>query len=392
MMKIRTAALALAALAFGCHERRPEPPVGGPPPASSAPREAATEAPGSAATTPAGAAISEGFPPAEAGCAVAARTGPAQSMKVGKRGATLEGTTLTFQGTDPDGKLVLGVLGPINEASGENLVALRKDEAFFEKNHADAIVVTGDVGEISGGIERAIAELARTQLPVLVVIGNRECRGDFNEGLKAAQKRFSNVVNLDEIREVRFPEATLVSLPGYHDPNYINCDTGCRYAQGTLHDVLELARASKAPVVLVSHGPPKGEGSQAIDYAESGGNVGDAQINNVIERGHIAFGVFSNIKEAGGRATDLEGTTRIPEDTWASSLYLNPGPAGAEGWRMNDGSTGHGFAAVLTVKDDQAAWKLFAAPKLTPAELKQARALEDEVSPARPSHPRRKKR
>jgi len=376
MLKIRTAALALAAtLAFGCHEQRPERPITEPTPPVTAPAREASRPPPPVASMSAP-AEDDAYPPAEAGCAVAARTGPAQSLQVGSRGATLEGTTLTFPEPAKDGKLVLGVLGPINETSGQNLLALRKDEAFFAKNHADAIVVTGDVGEVAGGIERALEELAQTKLPVLVVIGNRECRADFNDGVKAAQKKFSNVVNLDEIREVRFPEATLVSLPGYHDPNYINCDTGCRYTQGTLHDVAQLAKASKAPVVLVSHGPPRGEGSQAIDYAESGGNVGDPAINKVIDEGHIAFGVFSNIKEAGGRATDLAGTTRVPQDTFVRSLFLNPGPVGAEGWRMNDGTTAHGFAAVLTLQNGKGAWKLLQNPKLTKAELKQARILE----------------
>lgn len=377
MLKIRTAALALAAsLAFGCHAQRPEPPLtqANPPAATPAP-EASRPAP-PPAQAKAEAPAPEEFPPAEEGCAVAAKEGPAQSLQVGSRGATLEGTTLTFQGEDADGKLVLGVLGPINEASGENLLTLKKDVAYFTQQHADAIVVTGDVGEVAHGIDRALEFLAGSKLPVLVVIGNRECRADFNEGVKAAQAKFTNIVNLDQVRAVRFPQATLVSLPGYHDPNYINCDTGCRYTQGTLHDVVTLAQASKSPVVLVSHGPPRGEGSQAIDYAESGGNVGDPQINHVIAEGHIAFGLSSNIKEAGGRATDLAGTTRVPQDTFVRSLFLNPGPAGAEGWRMNDGTTGHGYAALLTIKDGEAAWKLLAHPKPTRAERKKARALE----------------
>lgn len=373
MLKIRTAALALVAtLAFGCHEQRPEPPITQPtPPVAAQPREVAQ-----APTPPATPATAEALPPAEPGCAVAAKTGPAQSIQIGTRGATLEGTTLTFPDAAKDGKLVLGVLGPINESSGQNLIALQKDLAFFAKSHADAIVVTGDVGEVAGGIQRAVEELAKSKLPVLVVIGNRECRADFNDGVKAAQKTFTNVINLDEIREVRFPEATLISLPGYHDPNYINCDTGCRYTAGTLQDVVQLAQAAKSPVVLVSHGPPRGEGSQAIDYAESGGNVGDPQINQVIDQAHIAFGLFSNIKEAGGRATDLAGTTRVPQDTFVRSLFLNPGPAGAEGWRMNDGTTAHGFAALFTMQNGKASWTLQQNPKLTPAEQKKARALE----------------
>jgi Icc-related predicted phosphoesterase len=386
---IRIAALALAlSFCLACHEERPDQPL---PPAAPAqpqtppqptpapspppaPAEKPTPPPATLATPPTAPAQEHASEEAP-GCAVPVRSGQPTPVKIGDRNATLTGTALTFAGQDADGKLVLGVLGPINEDSGENILGLRRYESFFAKNHADAIVVTGDLGEVSDGIDRVVEELARTKLPVLVVIGNRECRGDFLDGVKRAQAKFSNVVNLNQVREVVFPGATLISLPGYHDPNYINCDTGCRYTKKNLDEVAELARAAQGPVVLVSHGPPHGEGSQAIDYAESAGNVGDPEINVAITRGHIAFGVFSNIKEAGGRATDLEGTTLIPQDTLVGSLYLNPGPAGVEGWRMNGGRTGHGFAAILTLQGDKAAWKLYTGKKLSPAEKKKARTL-----------------
>jgi CTP:molybdopterin cytidylyltransferase MocA len=60
------------------------------------------------------------------------------------RAATLAGARLTFSEADADGKLVLGVLGPINEDSGENMLALKKYLAFFAAEKVDAIVVTGD--------------------------------------------------------------------------------------------------------------------------------------------------------------------------------------------------------------------------------------------------------
>ena len=373
MNRIRQATLvSTLALALGCaHEAPP----------TRAPGPGAQPTPVQTPTHPVPAAPATPAPPAAApekaeapGCAVPVHTGPAQAVQIGDHPAQLSGTTLTFEGASK-GPLTLGVLGPINEASGENLVGLRRYEQFFAKNHVQAIVVTGDVGEVANGIAVVLEELARTKLPVLVVIGNRECRGDFAAGVREAHAKASNVVNLNEVREVVFPGGTLISLPGYHDPNYINCDTGCRYTQKNLDEVVSLAKAAPSPVVLVSHGPPRGEGSQAIDYAESAGNVGDPALAHAIDQGHIPFGVFSNIKEAGGRATDLAGTTMIPQDRFVPSLYLNPGPAGVEGWRMNGGSTGHGFAAVLTLQGNKAEWKLFEGKKLSPAEKQQARKL-----------------
>src|SRR5262249_49170086 len=137
---------------------------------------------------------------------------------------------------------------------------------------------------------------------------------------------FNNVVNMNTVRAVEFPEATIVSLPGYYDPNYIQCATGCRYYKSTVNEVVKAAKEAKSPVVLMAHATPKGEGSQALDYARDG-NVGDNDINRAVQEGAIPFGIFSNIKEAGARATlDPLGTTQLKPSTPSKSLFLNPGP------------------------------------------------------------------
>jgi len=309
-------------------------------------------------------------------CAAPLKASTAKEVRIGQRQGTLSGHKLSFAEGDPEGRLSLGVLGPINEDSGRNLVVLRKYLGFFSDEKVDAIVVTGDVGEVSEGITRVLAVLGASKLPVLVVIGNRECRGEFNDGVATAQREFSNIVNMNQVRAVEFPQATLISLPGYHDPNYINCASGCRYYKSTVDEVIQLAKASRAPVMLISHGPPRGEGSQALDYAISGGNVGDPEITRAIREGNIVFGAFSNIKEAGARATDLPGTTLIPASTPAKTLFLNPGPADSMRWEMNDGHRSYGMAAVLTIQGKLASWKGFRAKQLTTEEKAQAKALD----------------
>jgi hypothetical protein len=175
---------------------------------------------------------------------------------------------------------------------------------------------------------------------------------------------------------VEFPEATLVSLPGYHDPNFMSCATGCRYYKSTLDEVVRVAKEAKSPVVVVSHGPPHGEFSQALDFASSGGNVGDPQINAAIKDASTHFGFFSNIKEAGARATDLSGTSLIKQDVLSKELYLNPGPADSYPWEMNDGTKCVGMAAVVTIKGDEAKWKHYRAKPLTAAEKATAKTLD----------------
>lgn len=355
--------LGLAIGLWACTEKKAEPPP--PPPPVAAPTPEPVRPP----ETPEPVAVKE--------CAAPIDVVPPTELKVGDRTAKSTGYKLSFADKDADGTLRLAVLGPVNEDSGQNLINLRKYLKFFAEEKADAIVVTGDVGEVAVGITRVLTALAESKLPVLVVAGNRECRAEYTDGVAAAQKTASNVINMNQFRAVEFPEATLVSLPGYHDPNFITCATGCRYFKSTVDEVIRVAKESTSPVVLVAHGPPHGDGSQALDYASAGGNVGDEQINRAISEGKISFGVFSNIKEAGARATsDAAGTTMVKAEALSPSLYLNPGPADSVGWEMNDGTKSVGLAAVVSLKDGQASYKLFRAKALTAAEKAEAKKLD----------------
>jgi Icc-related predicted phosphoesterase len=351
-----------AVLATGCPDKKVEPPK-------------PVEPPKEVKAPPV--APKENEPRALKECAAGLELGPATDLKYGDRAAKLSGYKLTFTDKDADGSLVLGLLGPINEDSGENMVALKKYVKFFQDEKADAIVVTGDSGEPAAGIARALSVLAESKLPVLVVIGNRECRADYTDGVNAAKKNFPNVVNLNEVRAVEWPELTLVSLPGYHDPAFISCTNGCQYFKSTLAEVVQMAKDSKSPVMLVSHGPPHGQGEMALDYASAGGNVGDENINKTIAEASIAFGAFSNIKEAGGRgAADPAGSQLVKEGVPSKNLYVAMGPADTIGWPMNDGTNNIGMAGLLTIKDGQGSYKLLRLKALTAAEKAEAKKLE----------------
>ncbi len=316
-------------------------------------------------------------PLADKECAAAIDPGPVVELKFGERVAKRTGARLAFTDKDADGALTFGVLGPVNEDSGLNMLALKKYVKFFLDEKADAIVVTGDVGEVASGIGRVLEELGNTKLPVFVIIGNRECRAEFTDGINAAKAKSPNIVNLNEVRVIEFPELTLVSLPGYHDPNYINCKTGCQYLKSTVADVVRVAKESKTPVALLAHGPPHGNGNQALDFAGAGGNVGDEAITKAIGEGNITFGLFSNIKEAGGRATkDAEGTQLAKEGEASKTLFLNPGPADTMGWDMNDSTKSVGMAAVFTLKDGQGSYKMLRLKPPTAAEKAESKKFE----------------
>lgn len=353
-------ALAVSASLWGCTEKK-----AAPPPEPPKPVEAPKPPP----------PVMEAQ--ADPECAAPIEPGPATELKVGDRTASRAGYKLTFSDADKDGTLTLGLLGPINEDSGQNMLVLKKFQKFFADEKVDAIIVTGDVGEVADGIARVLKQLGESKVPVLAIAGNRECRAEYTDGVNAAMKASSWVVNMNAMREVQFPELTIVSLPGYHDPNFITCATGCRYVKSTVDAVVSMAKDSKVPVLLVSHGNPKGNGNQAIDFASAGGNVGNDDINRAITEANIAFGVSSNVKEAGGRATvDAAGTALVKENTASKTLFINPGPADTVGWEMNDGNKSTGMAAVMHVKDGQASYKMYRVKALSAAEKAEAKKMD----------------
>jgi Icc-related predicted phosphoesterase len=365
--------LSLSLVLWGCPEKKVEAP---PPPRTEARAEAKPLPPPPAPA-----------PRADKECAAPIDPGPTSELKFGDRVAKLSGARLSFTDKDADGTLNLGVLGPINEDSGANMIALKKYVKFFTDEKVDAIVVTGDSGEVASGIARVLKELAATRLPVFVIIGNRECRSEYTDGVNAAKAEMPNIVNMNEVRVVEFPELTLISLPGHHDPRYFGCSTSCQYLQSTIDEVVREAKLAKTPVALVSHGPPHGQGKLALDVAGGTENVGDEAITRAIADGKIAFGFFSNIKEAGARATkDAAGTQLLKEGEPSDTLYLNPGPADATvGWDMNDGTRAVGLAAVFSLKDGKGSYKLLRLKPMTAAEKAEAKRLEPVPARATPA-------
>jgi Icc-related predicted phosphoesterase len=377
MNRISLSVLGLAVALWACPEKKAEPPPKAPEP----------QKPAAPPPPPA-----EAQPHADKECAAPLDPGPASDLTVGTRKGTVSGSKLTFSDKDTDGVLTLGVLGPMNEDSGENMLALKKYLKFFTDEKVDAIIFPGDVGEVADGIARVLKTAAAdSKVPVFVLIGNSECRAEYTDGVDAAKKDASNIVNLNAFRVVEFPEATLVSLPGYHDPNFMRCQTGCRYFKSTVDEVVQAAKASKPPVVLVAHGPPHGTGNAALDFSSAGDiNAGDAEVNRAIKEGSIAFGLFSNIKESGGRATtEAEATTQLKEGTPSKTLFLAAGPGDTMKWSMNDGTTSFGMAQIVSIKDGQASFKVMRNKQMTPAEKAEAQKLappkrEEAVAPEAP--------
>jgi Icc-related predicted phosphoesterase len=296
-------------------------------------------------------------------------TGVAEKLSVGNRALELNGYRLKLVKADADDTAVIGVIANANEASPENLANLDRYLKFFEENGVELVVVAGDSGDDRESIEAVLRKIARTGTPTVAIAGNREPKAAFVDAVNAVRKNFPNLVNGNRVRRIDWDDVDLVTLPGYHDPRYIHAaEAGCQYFQEDVDALATLAAEADHPVLLVAHGAPKGDTPDGLDAIagekpEERRNVGDPNLRAVLASAKIPFGIFPNIKEAGGRAfADVGGNKAVPQGQPAEQLYLNPGSADSLPWTMNDGTTARGMAAVVTVKGNRASYRLFQAP------------------------------
>ena len=379
---IRRTTLLLLAIAFlaSCKQRQPEAPQ---------PSSAAEQAGAEKAAEKQAAAAEE----AEKDASVASVSGKSDPACIGPIGPGETGTVtirdrkfvrngheLRIEGSAPEGAEVrIGVLANLNVANGENLFNLRRYLAEFEKAGVELILVAGDSGDELAAIEGNLRAVAEAGVPVLAIAGNRERTRDFVAAVENVRKEKPNLLNGHQIRQLGLHGLDIVTLPGYHDPRYIHPEAGegCQYFVEDVKAVQELAAQAKNPVLLLAHGQPKGVTRDALDViAPDGEHIGDSNLNEAIRAANIRFGIFANVKEAGGKAlADLEGNRVVPEGEWSEALYLNPGAADSLEWTMNDGTPAHGMAAILHFKDGKASYRVYRAPKLTEAEREEAAKL-----------------
>lgn len=280
-------------------------------------------------------------------------------LEIGGKKYNQKGSTVSLDGQDGDDEFVLGQLSDIKDHSPENAANIKAMLEWMKAEKVDAIAVTGDLGESAESIQRVVEDTAALGVPVLAIIGNRECRDHFDQGLKAAQAKFKNIINMNLVRVFNTDDVSIVSMPGYYNKSYLHCAEGCEYSADDVKALGDVAKAATAPVkALISHGPPLQTGPLAIDRIHEGANVGDPVMTEVLKGGMFPFGLFGNIEEAGGYATNLSGETRVAPETYADSLYLNPGAIDSVRWHMIDGSESVGMAGIVHFKGKQAMYKI----------------------------------
>lgn len=336
-------------------------------PADLEPRGEAVSADSAAPRAPAAAPNSD-FATAQPGKSDPECEGPFQyaaeeKLTLNGKPATLNGYRLTLGTAPAGGPLAIGVVASLNDPSPANVRAFEGYIAAFKAKGAQAILIDGDSGDAEPAIEASLKTFAKSGLPVLALIGNREPKGAFLDAVAAVHKEFPNLINLNTVREVDFGGITLLSLPGYHDPKFLIAgQDGCVYHSEDLAALKKVAADLKTPILLVAHGQPHQEGSRALDRtAAPSVNAGDPALARLLVDAHIAFGVFANIIEAGGHAVSRNGDQAIPAGTFVDALYLNPGAGDTTPWAMNDGTSAKGLAAILEFKDGKGSYTVIKA-------------------------------
>ena len=266
------------------------------------------------------------------------------------------GSTMTWQRGETDKVLRIGVVSDIKEVTAGNAANAARFLAEFRANKVDLIILAGDIAEEVGAIEKVVRWFLPAEVPVGVVIGNREGVGTYQEAMRRLAG-VPHVVDLTRIRRIATPNADIISLPGYYDSRYLHAKDGCKYSPEDVINLEQLVKACDSPVVLVSHGGPRQTGKDAIDRTSEGANVGDPAITEAIKRLKIPFGIFGNVHEAGGRGTDLSGKL-LGAGEPHGALYLNPGPLDSVHWMMNDQRESTGMAAILSIEGDQATYRI----------------------------------
>lgn len=284
---------------------------------------------------------------------------------------TVEGASakLSRASSSHPGEVRLGVLNGIKDLEPWTRAALERFLARFEEADVDAILVGGDTAYGELELEDVFVFLGeRTRRPVVLGIGNNESRAAFNRAATSAWRKHSHLLNGNLIRRFDLAGADVITLGGYHDKAFASASGTCLYTEEAVKALPALASQADDPVVLLLHGPPKGEGKEAIDFVPGGGNVGDARLDGAITEGKIPFVIAGHILEGGGRATDGGGKKPVAAGKRAKTLWLNPGQANGLPYEVNGGTTGWGLGAILTVSKGEGSYELLRAPKPAPAQ------------------------
>ena len=272
------------------------------------------------------------------------------------RNVTIHGHWMTVDPPDwgPQDTLKVGVIGAPKDSYPETLSNLRRFLRWFDKHEVPIVVLNGDVAYEARDMGKSLELLARTRKLVWVMAGNADPVSPMNRVLKELSREWPNLVNGNHVRRVELDGHTLISLPGYHDSEFITAGSGCQYYRSDVKALSKLLDAAKGTPVLVSHGPPRGRGKKAMDFAFDAGNVGDKRLGDFMRKRRVAFGIFGHILEAGTRTMTAYKRKPIKKETHSPTLYVNVGGASSLLTDLHTGESHRGMAAIVELEKSRA--------------------------------------
>lgn len=269
------------------------------------------------------------------------------------------GARMVVKDTDNDHEIRIGVISAIKDVSAETLANWRAAREWFKEQNIEWLVVAGDVAVGEFDLDELMGVLAEAPWPILLVPGNSESKTGFGRAYRRLSAAHPNLINGMWVRQIVADDVEFWTLPGYFNKTFMHQASGCLYKPEDVHLMTnQFTRAGDRPVLLVSHGPPLGQGSKTLDVIAEGKNVGDVRITHLIEDQRIEFGVFSHILESGGRAVSSDMASPVAPDQWQSNLYLNSGALSGDPWSLNSGRTSYGMATLMTIKEGKAKYQL----------------------------------
>jgi len=279
-----------------------------------------------------------------------------------------ESGRVTEISTDADLDMRFGVLSDIH---GE-VEKVGYFAQLFKVKKVDAILISGDIplneelrsghaDIVSDEVEmlNVLREVAKTGLPIFVIPGNHEHKGDYENALKKVVLDYPNVIDMTQYRVFDGDDADIVSLPGYQTFSTQGYqfipDDGYFASHKDIEKLKELRQGLDDPVILLTHGAGKTNAQLGPSTTYDGKDVGDAYTTQVEKEANISFTVVGHIHEAGGRAATFEGTP-INIGEWSSQFTVNFGTL--QKWKYLDGVSREGMAGILYVHEKKAQFEI----------------------------------
>lgn len=211
-----------------------------------------------------------------------------------------------------DGQIKIGLVSDLEGAIKE----CSESAKILEKENVDVVIIAGDVYEnerirrnplfpnsTNNPVEmvNCIRPYSELGVPVFIIAGNHETRGDYFEGISKLEK---NVISINS-RSVDLHGVNIVGMGGYHHPSFIPKDgflLGESDYKRAEDNLLKFQRQNE-PTIFVTHGPPKS--GTKIDYVRGVGHVGDKNISKILNNSDLdeIINVHGHIHE-GGRNRD----------------------------------------------------------------------------------------